>query len=113
VAGSADAQAAVASSAGPVAAASVVDAPDGVRRILAGVVFVDDLAQAVALVDGPDAPATAITSAGEVVSPHMLRGGSGATRSKLELVAAREAAATTLTGVRARIDDLQVDLAAG
>ncbi|OUE21232.1 Chromosome partition protein Smc [Clavibacter michiganensis] len=113
VAGSADAAIAVASSAGPVAAASVVDAPAGVRRILAGVVFVDDLAQAVALAHGPDAPITAITRAGEVVSAHVLRGGSGATRSKLELVAAREAAATTLTGVRARIDDLQVDLAAG
>ncbi|MFT2706495.1 chromosome segregation SMC family protein [Clavibacter zhangzhiyongii] len=96
-----------------VPAASVVDAPDGVRRILAGVVIVDDLAEAVALLDGPDAPATAITRAGEVVQAHVLRGGSGATRSKLELVAAREAAAATLTGVRARIDDLRVDLAAG
>uniref|UniRef100_UPI00293F63E1 chromosome segregation SMC family protein n=1 Tax=Clavibacter capsici TaxID=1874630 RepID=UPI00293F63E1 len=98
---------------GPVPASAVVDAPDGVRRILAGVVIVDDLAQAVALLDGADTPATAITRAGEVVSAHVLRGGSGATRSKLELVAAREAAAATLTGVRARIDDLQVDLAAG
>ncbi|ALD12601.1 chromosome segregation protein SMC [Clavibacter capsici] len=98
---------------GPVPASAVVDAPDGVRRTLAGVVIVDDLAQAVALLDGPDAPVTAITRAGEVVSAHVLRGGSGATRSKLELVAAREAAAATLTDVRARIDDLQVDLAAG
>jgi chromosome segregation protein len=98
---------------GPVSASSVVDAPDGVRRVLAGVVIVEDLGQAVALLDGPDAPATAITRAGEVVSAHVLRGGSGATRSKLELVAAREASAATLTGVRARIDDLQVDLAAG
>ncbi|MBF4616949.1 AAA family ATPase [Clavibacter sp. VKM Ac-2873] len=113
VAGSADVPVAAAPAAGAVPAASVVDAPDGVRRILADVVVVDDLAHAVALVGGPDAPATAITRAGEVVSPHVLRGGSGATRSKLELVAAREAAATTLTGVRARIDDLQVDLAAG
>ncbi|OUE30363.1 Chromosome partition protein Smc [Clavibacter michiganensis] len=63
---------------GPVLASAVVDAPDGVRRILAGVVIVDDLAQAVALLDGPDAPATAITRAGEVVSAHVLRGGSGA-----------------------------------
>ncbi|MFT2710811.1 AAA family ATPase [Clavibacter sp. Sh2126] len=102
-----------ASDGAPVPASSVVDAPDGVRRILAGVVIVEDLAQAVALLDGPDAPATAITRAGEVLSAHVLRGGSGATRSKLELVAAREAAASTLTGVRARIDDLQVDLAAG
>ncbi|OUE24794.1 AAA family ATPase [Clavibacter michiganensis] len=98
---------------GPVPVSSVVDAPDGVRRILAGVVVVDDLAQAVALAHGPDAPATVITRGGDVVSAHVLRGGSGATRSKLELVAAREAAAGTLTGVRARIDDLQVDLAAG
>ncbi|AJW78712.1 chromosome segregation SMC family protein [Clavibacter michiganensis] len=113
VAGSADGQVAEPSIAGPVAASSVVDAPDGVRRILADVVFVDDLAEAVALLGGPDAPATAITRAGEVVSAHVLRGGSGATRSKLELVAAREAAAMTLTDVRARIDDLQVDLAAG
>ncbi|MFT7765196.1 AAA family ATPase [Clavibacter tessellarius] len=98
---------------GPVPASSVVDAPDGVRRILAGVMIVDDLDQAVALLDVPAAPATAITRAGEVVQSHVLRGGSGATRSKLELVAAREASAATLTGVRARIDDLQVDLAAG
>ncbi|OUE28799.1 Chromosome partition protein Smc [Clavibacter michiganensis] len=109
--GTADAPAASAD--GPVPASSVVDAPAGVRRILAGVVIVDDLDQAVALLDGAAAPATAITRAGEVVQAHVLRGGSGATRSKLELVAAREASAATLTGVRARIDDLQVDLAAG
>ncbi|MBF4629977.1 chromosome segregation protein SMC [Clavibacter michiganensis subsp. phaseoli] len=115
VAGSADAPdaASAAGGAGPVPAASVVDAPDGVRRILAGVVVVDDLAQAVELAAGPDAPATVITRGGDVVSAHVLRGGSGATRSKLELVAAREAAASTLTDVRARIDNLQVDLAAG
>lgn len=113
VAGSGVGHVADASSAGPVAAASVVDAPDGVSRILAGVVVVDDLAQAVDLARGPEAPACVITRGGDVVSPHVLRGGSGATRSKLELVAAREAAATTLTDVRARIDDLQVDLAAG
>ena len=114
VAGSgAAADAPVAAAGGPVPASSVVDAPDGVRRILAGVMIVDDLDQAVALLDGPAAPATAITRAGEVVQAHVLRGGSGATRSKLELVAAREASAATLTGVRARIDDLQVDLAAG
>ncbi|OUE08696.1 Chromosome partition protein Smc [Clavibacter michiganensis] len=118
-AGSADADATpegAASGAGggaPVAIASVVDAPDGVRRILAGVVVVDDLARAVELAQAPDAPATVITRGGDVVSAHVLRGGSGATRSKLELVAARDSAATTLTGVRARIDDLQVDLAAG
>ncbi|MBP2458053.1 AAA family ATPase [Clavibacter michiganensis] len=115
VAGSADAPAAASPTdgAGPVPVASVVDAPDGVRRILAGVVVVDDLARAVELAAGPDAPATVITRGGDVVSAHVLRGGSGATRSKLELVAARDAAATTLTDVRARIDDLQVDLAAG
>ncbi|MBM7388635.1 chromosome segregation protein [Clavibacter michiganensis] len=115
VAGSADAPdaASAADGAGPVPVASVVDAPDGVRRILAGVVVVDDLAQALELAAGSDAPATVITRGGDVVSAHVLRGGSGATRSKLELVAAREAAATTLTDVRARIDDLQVDLAAG
>ncbi|MBT1634177.1 chromosome segregation protein SMC [Clavibacter tessellarius] len=114
VAGSgAAADAPAAAAGGPVPASSVVDAPDGVRRILAGVVIVDDLDQAVTLLDGPAAPATAITRAGEVVQAHVLRGGSGATRSKLELVAAREASAATLTGVRARIDDLQVDLAAG
>ncbi|MFT2751701.1 chromosome segregation protein SMC [Clavibacter sp. Sh2088] len=113
VAGSAGAAETPPAADGPVPASSVVDAPDGVLRILAGVVIVDDLAAAVALLDGPDAPATAITRAGEVVSAHVLRGGSGATRSKLELVAAREAAATTLTDVRARIDDLKVDLAAG
>ncbi|WP_440697042.1 chromosome segregation protein SMC [Clavibacter nebraskensis] len=113
VAGSAGAAERPPAADGPVPASSVVDAPDGVRRILAGVVIVDDLAAAVALLDGADASATAITRAGEVVSAHVLRGGSGATRSKLELVAAREAAATTLTDVRARIDDLKVDLAAG
>ncbi|PPF57731.1 chromosome segregation protein SMC [Clavibacter michiganensis] len=118
-AGSADAAATpegAASGAGggaPVAIASVVDAPDGVRRILSGVVVVDDLARAVELAQAPDAPATVITRGGDVVSAHVLRGGSGATRSKLELVAARDSAATALTGVRARIDDLQVDLAAG
>ena len=115
VAGSADGRVAepTGGAPGPVPVSSVVDAPDGVRRILAGVVVVDDLAQAVELARSPGSPATVITRGGDVVSAHVLRGGSGATRSKLELVAAREAAAATLTGVRARIDDLQVDLAAG
>jgi chromosome segregation protein len=98
---------------GPVRVSAVVDAPDGVRRILADVVVVEDLARAVDLARSPGAPATVVTRGGDVISAHVLRGGSGATRSKLELVATRDAAAATLTGVRARIDDLRVDLAAG
>jgi len=94
---------------GLVAAASVVDAPEGVLALLAGTVIADDLAAARAA--RPDDGTTIITKEGDVVAAQVLRGGSGATRSKLELVAERDAAGTKLEAVTAEIDRVRAELA--
>ena len=83
--------------AGTVAAGDVVTAPDGVRAILATVLIADDLdaARAVRADMGDDVRAamTIVTRAGEVVTQHSVRAGSGQARSRLELAAERDAAA--------------------
>lgn len=94
---------------GVIAARSVVDAPDGVLGILAHTVIADDLASARAAstawrtADGR-LPVTVVTKAGEVLTDYVLRGGSGAKRSKLELVAERDAAAEKLVEVQSQIE---------
>lgn len=95
---------------GVVAAPSVVEAPDGVLGILAHTVIAEDLASARAAVSSWPAttdarpPVTVITKAGEVLTEYVLRGGSGAKRSKLELVAERDTAASKLDEVRSDIE---------
>ncbi|MBF4599975.1 AAA family ATPase [Frigoribacterium sp. VKM Ac-1396] len=99
---------------GAVAATAVVTAPPGVLGLLAATVVADDLAvarsawQALA---GHPVPVTVITRAGEVLTDYVLRGGSGAGRSRLELVAERDAAADRLTGVATEIERLAPELA--
>ncbi|WP_104178103.1 chromosome segregation protein SMC [Cryobacterium sp. Y50] len=90
-------------------ATSVVDGPTGVHALLAQTVIADGLA----LARAAQLPATMtiITLAGEVLSPWVVRGGSGARQSKLELVAERDTAAEKLTTVTALIERVRFDLA--
>ncbi|KQP01317.1 chromosome segregation protein SMC [Leifsonia sp. Leaf264] len=100
---------------GYVAASGVVNAPDGVLSLLANTVIVDDLAAARSAWRGglADAatPVTVITRAGDVLTTFVLRGGSGAKRSRLELVAERDAAAERLNEVTSVIERSRFALA--
>ncbi len=100
---------------GLVWARSVVEAPAGVLALLESTVVADDLDCARAaedlLVGGAAVPLTLITLAGDVVSAHVLRGGSGAKRSRLELVADRDTAADRLAEVRSLVERVGADLA--
>ncbi len=98
---------------GLVAGASVVTAPDGVLQLLAGILIADDLATARAAWSGPaaDSAVTIITKSGDVLSEYVLRGGSGAKRSRLELVADRDAAKYRLEEVTSLIDRARFALA--
>ncbi|ROQ41430.1 condensin subunit Smc [Frondihabitans sp. PhB188] len=104
---------------GAVAATSVVAGPAGIAAILATTVIADDLAVAAAVLAlGGDAPSTVITRAGEVLTDFVVRGGSAGGRSRLELIADRDAAAEALTGVSvtieksaAQLDDARRELA--
>jgi chromosome segregation protein len=113
--------------AGVESAAALVTGPDGIRGLLASVVVVDDLAAArttwpaVAERGG----LTMITRDGDVMTEHVLRGGSGGGRSTIELAAERDAAQTrlaevttaierqrfALTGKREALDLAQIDAA--
>ncbi|TDW31199.1 chromosome segregation protein SMC [Cryobacterium psychrophilum] len=101
-----------AGSRGLVAAGSVVDAPSGVLRLLATTVIAEDLGAArAAMLETVAVDMTVITRAGEVLSPWVLRGGSGAARSRLELVADRDTAAEKLDVVTALIPRVAFELA--
>lgn len=102
---------------GVIAASSVVEGPGGVLGILARTVIADDLAAARAAASTWPKPTdagagvTVITKAGEVLTDYVLRGGSGAKRSKLELVAERDAAAAKLDEVHSQIERARFTLA--
>ena len=81
--------------AGVRAATEVVTAPDGVLGLLAGVYIADDL-DAARSAFAKIGDATFVTKQGDVLTRYVLRGGSGAKRSRLELVAERDAAAAKL-----------------
>ncbi|WP_309619962.1 chromosome segregation protein SMC [Salinibacterium sp.] len=92
------------------AAVDVVAAPNGVIGLLADVYIADDLdaaRSAFIAIDG----ATFVTRAGDVLTQYVLRGGSGAKRSRLELVAERDAAATRLAVVTTHIERTRFALA--
>ncbi|TFC95249.1 MULTISPECIES: chromosome segregation protein SMC [Cryobacterium] len=93
----------------------VIDAPAGVLGLLRHTVIAEDIDAARAVLDGralsSDVPLTVITRAGDVLGDSVLRGGSGARRSRLELVAGRDAAADSLSAVRTRIEQVVADLA--
>jgi chromosome segregation protein len=94
-------------------AAELVTGPDGIRGLLASVVVVEDLAAAratwpaVAALGG----LTMITREGDVLTEHVLRGGSGGGRSTIELAAERDAAQTRLTEVTTAIERQRFALA--
>jgi chromosome segregation protein len=92
--------------AGATAAADLVTAPDGITGILARVVVVDDLDAARAAWTALRAvkDVTIITKNGDVLTEYVLRGGSGAKRSRLELVAERDSAAERLQTVSTTIE---------
>ncbi|MBK4346189.1 chromosome segregation protein SMC [Lacisediminihabitans changchengi] len=106
---------AVAPATGPgvVSALSVVTAPDGVKAILRDVLIADDIPSARAAWNRASATdsLTVITKSGDVLSRHVLKGGSGAKRSRLELVADRDAADHRLTEVTALLDRARFALA--
>ncbi len=99
--------------AGAVPASELVTAPDGIRGLLARVVVVDDLEAAraawPALSEIGDL--TVITREGDVLTEHVLRGGSGGGRSILELVAERDAAQEKLVIVTTAIERSRFALA--
>ncbi|MCY7412712.1 MAG: AAA family ATPase, partial [Salinibacterium sp.] len=85
-------------------AAEVVTAPPGVIGLLALVVIADDLQAARAAYSKAPEELTFVTRNGDVLTRFVLRGGSGAKRSRLELVAERDTAATRLTAVTTQIE---------
>jgi chromosome segregation protein len=92
--------------AGARSAIDLVTAPAGIAGILARVVVVDDLAAARSAWTAlrGTAGVTIITKNGDVLTEYVLRGGSGAKRSRLELVAERDAAAAGLLTVSTSIE---------
>ncbi|WP_431276977.1 chromosome segregation protein SMC [Leifsonia poae] len=102
--------------AGVVPARSVVEAPAGVLGILALTAIADDLdaaraAHAAFAKRALGAPVTIITKSGDVLTDYVLRGGSGAKRSRIELIAERETAQDRLGEVTSLIDRARFALA--
>ena len=102
-------------SSGVVTAASVVTGPSGVLGLLADTVIADDLDTARAAwkktYASLDRNVMVITKAGEVLTRFVLSGGSGATRSRIELVAERDAAVSALTTTTRDTDAARLELA--
>ncbi|WP_223690241.1 chromosome segregation protein SMC [Leifsonia poae] len=101
---------------GVVAARSVVEAPGGVLGILGFTAIADDLpsARAAAAAYGGrrlGGPVTIITKTGEVLTDFVLRGGSGAKQSRIELIADRDATDDRLAEVTSLIDRARFALA--
>src|SRR5690606_23869469 len=86
-------------------------APDGVLGLLASVVVADDLAAARGAWSSAPENTTFVTRGGDVLTRYVLRGGSGAKRSRLELVAERDAAAAKLATVTTQIERTRFALA--
>lgn len=97
---------------GVVPAREVVTAPEGVLGLLSYVVVADDLetaqdagpALAAAELGGP---ITVVTRRGEVYTEYSLRAGAGASRSRLELAAERDAAAERRDEITVVADSLR------
>lgn len=98
---------------GAVTATSVVDAPTGVLELLSRTIIADDLEVAraawKALPTGSEA--NIITKAGDVLSRFVLRGGSGAKRSRVELTTDRDLAKSDLVKVESEIESASKALA--
>ncbi|MBH0109300.1 chromosome segregation protein SMC [Salinibacterium sp. NG22] len=98
--------------AGTIPATDVVTAPDGVHGLLTHVLIADDLEVARAAYGSLSnaADLTFVTRDGDVLTQFVLRGGSGAKRSRLELVAERDAAADKLGVVTTQIERTSFEL---
>ncbi|WP_022886487.1 chromosome segregation protein SMC [Glaciibacter superstes] len=101
---------------GVVPATSVVEAPDGVLGVLAYTVIAEDVyaarqARPVLAEHAAAVPVTIITRDGDVLTDYVLRGGSGAKQSKLELVAERDTAQEKLGEVTSKIERARFALA--
>ncbi len=99
---------------GLVSATSVVTGPAGVHSLLSSVCIAPDLATARSTwgqVEASEPDVTIVTKAGDVLTRFVLRGGSGAERSRLELAAERDAASTRLDTVVSRVDRARAALA--
>ncbi len=100
---------------GAVTAHSVITGPEGVLGYLSSVIIADDLEVArhvwAALSAEESSSFTVITRSGDVLSRFVLRGGSGSRRSRLELIADRDAAAERLSQVEALIEKARFALA--
>ncbi|GAB3616805.1 chromosome segregation protein SMC [Okibacterium endophyticum] len=99
---------------GIVPATTVVEAPGGVLGILAFAGVADDIRSArsawAELTSALGGPVTLVTRSGDVLTDHVLRGGSGGKQGRIELLAERDAAAERLTEVTALIEDLRIEL---
>ncbi|KHK97491.1 chromosome segregation protein SMC [Microbacterium mangrovi] len=95
----------VPSAPGFVAAQDIVTAPPGVLGLLARVVIADDLEAARRV--GVGSALTVVTRNGEVVTAYSLRAGTGASRSRLELAAERDAATDRLAEITVVADALR------
>ncbi len=99
---------------GVVRAIDIVTAPAGVLGMLAHVVVADDLDLAVAALpqlSAAGSAVTVVTRTGEVYTQHSLRAGTGASRSRLELAAERDAAAERRAEMIVVADSLREALA--
>ncbi|NLP85674.1 chromosome segregation protein SMC [Microbacterium sp. CFH 90308] len=99
---------------GVVRATTVVTAPAGVLALLSHVVVAEDLKSARDMVASPTGEVglvTVVTRAGEVYTAHSLRAGAGASRSRLELAAERDAAADRRDEITVIADSLREALA--
>jgi chromosome segregation protein len=98
---------------GAVNAVDVVSAPAGILSNLVNVLIVEDIEEAKKLyVSQPQvAKLVLITKDGDVLSEHVIRGGSGQQPSKLELVAESDSAQSRLEVVAKIIENLKSELA--
>lgn len=99
----------VAAPEGTVAARDVVTAPPGVLGILRDVVIAEDLPAARRALSAPagERPLVVVTQAGEVCTDLSVRAGAGASRSRLELAAERDAAAERRAEIVVVVDSLR------
>src|SRR5690606_36836280 len=88
-----------------------VTAPSGILGLLARIVVADDLDAARAAWPGLPDDVTIITRDGDVLTAHVIRGGTGGARSRLELAAERDAAQERLSEVTTAIERLGYTLA--
>ncbi len=93
-------------------AVDVVSAPSGILATLRNVVIVSDINAARNLYNRGqlNSELVVITKSGDVITESVIRGGSGQQPSKVELVAARDAAEASLAEVTNRIEQLRAEL---